>query len=186
VALLGLAFKPGTDDLRGAPAVRLARRLQLSGALVTAFDPVVRDITDMPDIGVTDDPYQAAAGADAVVLVTDWPELGALDLVELRRWMRGDVLVDGRNVLDPRAAVRAELAYEGMGRGALRQNLPEAAVARSLSDVAKGGVAAHADAALEAANPDRAVDENGGHAAAKHQRNANDDEPEAVTRRWVS
>jgi len=186
VALLGLAFKPGTDDLRGAPAVQLAQRLQLGGALVTAFDPVVRDITDMPDICVTDDPYQAAAGADAVVLVTDWPELGALDLVELRIRMRGDVLVDGRNVLDPRAAARAELAYEGMGRGALRENLPEAAAARNLSDVAKGSVAAHADATLEAADEDRAVDGNGRHAAAKHQWNANNDEREAVTRRWVS
>jgi hypothetical protein len=72
-----------------------------------------------------------------------------------------------------------------MGRGALRENLPEAAAARSLSDVAKGSVAAHADAALEAANGDRAVDGNGRHAAAKHQWNTND-EREAVTRRWVS
>jgi UDPglucose 6-dehydrogenase len=98
----------------------------------------------MPDVGVTDDPYEAAAGADAVVLVTDWPELRALDLAELRSRMRGDVFVDGRNVLDPRAAARAGLAYEGMGRRAVRENLPEALLACSLSGVGRGGSAAHA------------------------------------------
>jgi nucleotide sugar dehydrogenase len=144
VTIFGLAFKPGTDDLRGAPSVQLARSLQLSGAMVTAFDPVVRGISDMPDVGVTDDPYEAAAGADAVVLVTDWPELRALDLAELRSRMRGDVFVDGRNVLDPRAAARAGLAYEGMGRRAVRENLPEALLACSLSGVGRGGSAAHA------------------------------------------
>jgi UDPglucose 6-dehydrogenase len=187
VALLGLAFKPGTGDLRGAPAVQLARSLRLSGALLTAFDPVVRSIPDMPDIGVTDDPYRAAADADAAVLVTDWPELRALDLVQLRRRMRGDVLVDGRNLLDPRAAARAGLAYEGMGRGASRENLPEATGGRGLNRIGEGGgVAAYAGAALGAALRSRAMDGNGYHAAEQTPGNADDDESNAVTRRWVS
>src|SRR5207247_5701046 len=92
VALLGLSFKPGTDDLRGAPAVELARSLRMSGVLVTAFDPVVRAIPDMPDLRVTTDPYEAADGADAAVVVTDWPELRRLDLAALRSRMRRDVL----------------------------------------------------------------------------------------------
>jgi nucleotide sugar dehydrogenase len=182
VALLGLAFKPGTDDLRGAPAVKLARSLQLSGALVTAFDPLVRGIADMPDVGVTDDPYEAAAGADAVVLVTNWPELRALDLVELRSRMRGHVLVDGRNALDPSAAARAGLEYEGMGRGAVRENLPKGTLARSLIGVRKGGLAPHVGAAHEGS----AVDGNGCRPSEKTVSKANNEASDPVTSRWVS
>ncbi len=119
VTLLGLSFKPGTDDLRGAPAVELARSLRIRGARVTAFDPVVRGIQGMPYVGITEDPYEAADGADALVLVTDWPALRTLDLTQLRSRMRGDLLVDGRNVFHPDEVARAGLVYEGLGRGAL-------------------------------------------------------------------
>lgn len=118
VALLGLSFKPGTDDLRGAPSVQLAQCLTRGGTRVTAFDPVVQSIPGMPQVAVADDPYEAADEADAVVLVTDWPELRELDLGALRTRMRGDLLVDGRNAFDPQAAVRSGFVYEGMGRGA--------------------------------------------------------------------
>jgi len=121
VALFGLSFKPGTDDLREAPAVKLARSLRMRGAFITAFDPVVRGIPDMPTVGVTDDPFEAADRADAVVVVTDWPELRKLDLVELRSRMRGNVLVDGRNAFHPYAATRAGFVYEGIGRGAVTE-----------------------------------------------------------------
>jgi nucleotide sugar dehydrogenase len=117
VALLGLAFKPGTDDLRGAPSVGLARGLMEFGTAITAFDPVVPSLPGMPEVIVVRDPYEAAVGADAVVLVTEWPELRELDLEALRARMHGNVLVDGRNAVDPDAAARAGFAYEGIGRG---------------------------------------------------------------------
>ena len=88
-------------------------------ARVTAFDPVVRGIQGMPYVGITEDPYEAADGADALVLVTDWPALRTLDLTQLRSRMRGDLLVDGRNVFHPDEVARAGLVYEGLGRGAL-------------------------------------------------------------------
>jgi nucleotide sugar dehydrogenase len=187
VALLGLAFKPGTDDLRGAPALRLAQSLQLRGALVTAFDPLVRAITDMPDVRVTKDPYEAADGADAVVLVTDWPELRKLDVVELRSRMRGDVLVDGRNALDPRAAARAGLVYEGMGRGEVPENSRQTALVRSFRSLGDGGFAASADANLDAtAFQSRAVDGNGQSATEVSSWETSNDEPDTVAGLWVS
>jgi UDPglucose 6-dehydrogenase len=122
VTLLGLAFKPGTDDLRGAPSVRLARCLIASGARVTAFDPVVGSLPGIREVGVAADPFEAANGADAVVLVTDWPELRELNLGALRARMRGDLLMDGRNAFDPQAAIRAGFTYEAIGRGAGRDS----------------------------------------------------------------
>jgi nucleotide sugar dehydrogenase len=187
VALLGLAFKPGTDDLRGAPALRLAQSLQLRGALVTAFDPLVRAITGMPDVRVTKDPYEAADGADAVVLVTDWPELRKLDVVELRSRMRGDVLVDGRNALDPRAAARAGLVYEGMGRGEVPENSRETTLVRSFRSLGDGGFAASADANLDATGfQSRAVDGNGQSATEASSWETSNDEPDTVAGLWVS
>lgn len=144
VALFGLAFKPGTDDLRGAPALRLARSLQLRGAAVAAFDPVIRTVPDMPSVSVTNDPYMAADAADAVVLVTDWPELRRLDLVELRNRMRGRVLVDGRNALDPHEAALAGFAYEGIGRGRVLEPSEDAS-ARSFRRIEEGDFATSAD-----------------------------------------
>ncbi len=117
ITLFGLAFKPGTDDLRGATSVLLARRLMSRGARVTTYDPVVRSIPGLPQVTVAADPYKAAEEADAVVLVTDWPELRRLDFGALRARMRGHLLVDGRNAFDPHAAAQAGFLYEGMGRG---------------------------------------------------------------------
>ena len=115
VALLGLAFKPGTDDLRDAPALGVAARLLLSGAMVSAYDPLVKQ-TDLPALRVAGSPYEAADRADAVLLVTDWPEFLDLDFVRLRDAMRGDLLLDARNILNPRAVTDAGLRYEGIGR----------------------------------------------------------------------
>ena len=116
VGVLGLAFKPGTDDLRDAPAVTIAWQLLASGATVIAHDPVVRSVPGLPEVEIVDDPYAVADDADAVVLVTEWPEYRLLDLVALRSRMRGRFLLDGRNCLDPYAALAAGLEYQGVGR----------------------------------------------------------------------
>jgi nucleotide sugar dehydrogenase len=120
VALFGLAFKPGTDDLRDSPAVDIGRRLVRHGAFVTAHDPMVRELHHEPDIVVRSDPYAAAEGADALVVATDWPEFQALDLAELRSRMRGNLLFDGRNQFDPRTVAAFGFQYVGIGRGATR------------------------------------------------------------------
>ena len=120
--------------------------------MVAAFDPVVRAIADMPQIRVSNDPYEAAEGADAVVLVTDWPELRTLNLTELRSRMRGAVFVDGRNVIDPHEAARAGLVYEGVGRGAVGERRRSAT--RSLGPAGNGaGRSASADVNLTAPVP---------------------------------
>jgi nucleotide sugar dehydrogenase len=116
VALLGLAFKPGTDDLRDAPAVDIARWLLAAGVTVRAHDPVVTSVPELPSLAIDVDPYVAAERADAVVLVTEWPEYEALDLVRLRSAMRGDVLIDGRNLFAPRVAAEAGFRMESFGR----------------------------------------------------------------------
>ena len=117
VGLLGLAFKPGTDDLRDAPAVDIARQLIGAGAGVVAHDPVVRAVPGVEQLRLVDDPYDVAARADAVALLTEWPEYSELELDALRDRMRGDVFLDGRNVFDPAKVEAAGLTYEGVGRG---------------------------------------------------------------------
>jgi UDPglucose 6-dehydrogenase len=100
IALLGLTFKPGTDDLRDAPALDIARRLLAAGAAVSAFDPVVKALPEeLGAVRMTRDAYDAADRADAVVVVTEWPEFRDIDPANLRRVMRGDLVVDGRNCL---------------------------------------------------------------------------------------
>lgn len=121
IGLLGLAFKPNTDDMREAPSIPLAAGLVERGAEVTAFDPVAREQAEKVLSGVTyaADAYSAADGADAVVIVTEWDEFRALDLDTLAARMRGRTLVDLRNVWDPHEAERAGLTYVGIGRGKL-------------------------------------------------------------------
>ena len=116
VGLLGLAFKPGTDDLRDAPAVEIAARLLDEGAEVLAHDPVVQAVPSLPRLRHVSGAYDAARDADAVLLATEWPEYLELDLEKVAALMRGDLLVDGRNILDPGVVVAAGLRYEGMGR----------------------------------------------------------------------
>ena len=118
IALLGLAFKPGTDDMREASSVVLAARLLAEGARVRAYDPVATELARpfVRGVGLHDDPWQCVTGADAVVIVTEWPEVVGLDWAKVAQVMRGDVLVDGRNALDPAEVVAAGFAYEGIGR----------------------------------------------------------------------
>ncbi len=118
VALLGLAFKANTDDMREASSLVLAARLQADGAHVRAYDPVAVDEARKMMFGVDflDSALDAVDGADAVVLVTEWPEFRDLEWGEVASRMAGNVLIDGRNFIDPGVAHDAGLVYEGIGR----------------------------------------------------------------------
>ncbi len=118
VALLGLAFKAGTEDVRGAPALGLARRLLTGGATVVGWDPMAAEGAkgEVPEIELAPDPYTAAVGAACAVVCTDWPELLELDLVHLGNGMADPCVVDGRNLLDPAAVRGAGIRYVSVGR----------------------------------------------------------------------
>ena len=116
VALLGLAFKANTDDLREAPSLVLAARFLAEGAQVVAWDPVVDAREILHGVEFADTAAAALAGADAAVIVTEWPELRDLPWSRLRETMRTPLLVDGRNLLDPGAMREAGYAYEAIGR----------------------------------------------------------------------
>jgi UDPglucose 6-dehydrogenase len=118
VALLGLAFKPNTDDMREASSLVLAARLQADGATVRAYDPVAEPEARKLMVGVefADTALDALDGSDAAVIVTEWPEFCELDWGEVARRMSGRLVVDGRNCLDPAAVVAGGLTYEGIGR----------------------------------------------------------------------
>jgi UDPglucose 6-dehydrogenase len=118
IALLGLAFKPNTDDMREASSVVLAARLQAEGATVRAYDPVAEERARalLTNVEMCDSALDALADADAAVIVTEWPEFAELDLAEVHRRMANPVVVDGRNMLNPGAAHAAGLVYEGIGR----------------------------------------------------------------------
>ncbi|MEX2415485.1 MAG: UDP-glucose/GDP-mannose dehydrogenase family protein [Paenibacillaceae bacterium] len=118
IALLGLAFKPDTDDIREAPSLKLIQGLLDAGAIITGYDPVANDkIKRMfPDVYLMDNAYQAAKEADAVVICTEWQEIINLDWHAIKSLMKGNFIFDGRNVLD-RTMLRMEgFQYWGVGR----------------------------------------------------------------------
>ncbi len=120
VALLGLAFKPNTDDLREAPSLQIARLVHSLGARVVGYDPVAgkKALGVFPELKVVFDPYEALTGAHAAVVVTEWEEIRALDPEKVASLMEAPkLLVDGRNILDPATALEAGLLYRGFGRG---------------------------------------------------------------------
>jgi len=116
VALLGLAFKPNTDDMREAPSRVIAYRLLSEGAEVRAWDPVAHPADLLHGIELCDSVLEAVRNADAAVIVTEWPELANLATDEVREAMARPVIIDGRNLLDPAAAQAAGFVYEGIGR----------------------------------------------------------------------
>ena len=122
IGVLGLAFKPNTDDMRDAPSIPLVRTLLEQGAEVVAFDPVAMENAAplFPGLKAGADAYAVAEGADALVIVTEWDEFRALDLVKMASRMRGNLLIDLRNVYDPEEAERAGLNYRGLGRAGSR------------------------------------------------------------------
>jgi UDPglucose 6-dehydrogenase len=120
VALLGLSFKPNTDDLREAPSLEIARTLSALGAKVVGYDPVAGKAAArlVPEMKVVFDPYETLVGAHAAILITEWEEFRDLDLKRAASLMKQPpVLVDGRNALDPAAVRAAGLRYRGFGRG---------------------------------------------------------------------
>jgi UDPglucose 6-dehydrogenase len=127
VALLGVAFKPDTDDMREASSLVLAARLQADGATVRAYDPVAEEEARrlMPGVHFAPSAIEALDGADAAVLVTEWPEFKQLDWDTAARRMRGRLVIDGRNVLDPQTLRGAGFVFEGIGRGAHRTSARE-------------------------------------------------------------
>ena len=120
IGVLGLTFKPNTDDMRDAPSLALVAGLLDGGADVVAFDPVGREQAEpmLPGIRFADEAYDVADGADAVVVVTEWDEFRGIDLTEIARRMRGDALIDLRNIFDGAEVTRAGLRYRGIGRPA--------------------------------------------------------------------
>jgi UDPglucose 6-dehydrogenase len=116
IGLLGLAFKPGTNDLRDAPALDVAKQIIDRGGTVIAHDPIVDQVPEIPQLRLAASPYEAAEDVDAVVLMTEWDEFLEIDLVRVQGKMKGNLFIDGRNFFDPSTAAAAGLLYEGVGR----------------------------------------------------------------------
>ena len=121
IAVWGLAFKPGTDDMRQAPSQVVVRGLAARGASIRAYDPVAteearRVLADVAGVEFMATAQEALQGADALVIVTEWKEFRSVDLDAMRTQMRGDVIVDGRNIVEPAAARAAGFRYAGIGR----------------------------------------------------------------------
>jgi UDPglucose 6-dehydrogenase len=126
VALLGLAFKPDTDDMRGASSLVLAARLEGESASVVAYDPVADAAAAplLPRVEMASSAIDALEAADAAILVTEWPEFAKLDWAEVAKRMNTPLLVDGRNFLDGDAIVAAGITYEAIGRPSAGERSP--------------------------------------------------------------
>jgi UDPglucose 6-dehydrogenase len=124
VAVLGVTFKPNTDDMREAPSLVIVPMLQERGATVRAYDPQGRKNAEalLPGVVWCDGPLAAAKSSDVVVVLTEWNELRALDLAALKSVMRGDILVDLRNIYQASEAAAAGLRYVAIGRPPTRQS----------------------------------------------------------------
>ena len=119
VGLLGLAFKPNTDDMREAPSAHIARMLQTAGARVRAYDPVAMRAAArvVPGVELAENVYALVEGCDALIVVTEWNEFKNLDLARIRESMKQPVLIDGRNIYDPTVMKELGFYYRGVGRG---------------------------------------------------------------------
>ena len=132
IGLLGLTFKPNTDDLREAPALEVARSLLDAGAVVRAYDPVAmrHALALLPELRMAKDAYDLADGVDALIVCTEWNEFKNLDLERIHGLMRQPVVVDGRNIYEPDMMARLGFRYRGVGRGNSLQHLPAPEAAR--------------------------------------------------------
>ncbi len=119
IGLLGLAFKPNTDDMREAPSIEIAQKLIAQGAKVKAYDPVALDVARplLPQVEMVDNAYQLAEGCDGIVINTEWNEFIQLDLEEIKAKMKQPVIIDGRNIYDPQKMIELGFIYRGVGRG---------------------------------------------------------------------
>ena len=121
IAALGLSFKGGTDDIRGSPAIEVIRSLHDGGCRISAYDPVAEDrakivLPASRSVEYAATPYEAARGADALVILTDWPEFARLDLVRLKGLLRFPIIIDGRNLYNPQVMERHGFTYLSIGR----------------------------------------------------------------------
>ena len=121
IAVLGVTFKPNTDDMRDAPSLVILPMLKMRGASIRACDPQGRSKAEelIPDVSWFASPLETADGADILVVLTEWNEFRAIDLKQMRKVMRGGVLVDLRNVYPPEVAAAAGFIYRGVGRGVI-------------------------------------------------------------------
>jgi UDPglucose 6-dehydrogenase len=135
IGLLGLSFKPNTDDMRDAPSVDIAESLIALGAHVRAYDPVAMEIARaiLPEVAMQPDPYTLAEGCDALVIVTEWNEFKQLDLLRLRGLVRQPIIVDGRNIYDPENLALLGFHYRGFGRGYNSAKIEAADTAEKIS-----------------------------------------------------
>ncbi len=119
IGILGLAYKPNTDDMRGAPSIEIIHMLQHEGAQVKAYDPQAVETAKriLADVEYCETPYAVAEGADALILMTEWNEFNHLDMMRIKETMRQPILLDGRNIYDPRRMREMGFTYRGMGRG---------------------------------------------------------------------
>lgn len=124
IGILGLAFKPNTDDIREAPAIEISRMLQSEGAIVSGYDPVaMNNIARMDkNLHMVEDPYELATGADALLVCTEWNEFKQLDLPRVKNLMKQPVIVDGRNIYEPQIMKSLGFEYRAVGRGASMTN----------------------------------------------------------------
>ncbi len=118
IAILGLAFKPETDDIRDSSSLKLIEDLTARGATVSAYDPAAMENTKavLPEVTYAEDVYECTAGADALVLATDWNQFRKLDLARLEATMNGKRFVDLRNLYEPKEMKRLGWEYVGIGR----------------------------------------------------------------------
>jgi UDPglucose 6-dehydrogenase len=144
IGVLGLAFKPNTDDLREAPAIEIIHLLQNEGAHIKAYDPAANEAARLmlPGVELCSDAYAVAEDADAVILLTQWSEFRRLDLDRIRHSMRYPLLVDGRNLYDPAEMVDKGFFYQPIGRPTAESTAlaPTAAI---LSDGAEAPLLSH-------------------------------------------
>ncbi len=119
IGLLGLAFKPNTDDMREAPSIDIARWLQSEGAHVKAYDPVAMELGKklLPEVQLTGDAYELSEGCDALIVVTEWNEFKQLQLERVKKLMKQPIIVDGRNIYEPDYVKSLGFRYRGVGRG---------------------------------------------------------------------
>jgi UDPglucose 6-dehydrogenase len=119
IGILGLAFKPNTDDMRDAPALEVIDLIEADGGQVQAYDPVAMHVAQQikPNLALTVNAYECGAGCDAIVLMTEWNEFKQLDLRRLKNLMKSPILVDARNVYEPELMADMGFSYRGIGRG---------------------------------------------------------------------
>ena len=127
LAVLGLAFKSGTDDVRESPAIKVIQRLLNEGCVITAFDPAAMDRAReilRDEISYASNAYAAAEGADALLILTEWKEFASLDLPQLRKLLKYPIVLDGRNLYSPQAMAEAGLNYYSVGRAPVELSTP--------------------------------------------------------------